>query len=622
VTTRVGALGVVEKAAGTTSINLTLPAGAAVGDVAVAGGGCNIATIMGAQTGWTTVLSKSSTADTLAPNGILCIRTIDATDVSNGFVTLNNVTSAVGNFGGVLLRGVTTTQDFTAVYLDKTGTVNGNFDFPTQTTTQPGVTLVYMVSQATVASATMTPPSAPATFTEDAERVTGRNMTMGDLIWGSSGATGTMTVVSGASTRGIGLMVALRSAVSTDPTPVARRVNRPSFRRQMVSRGNFRGVNSTEIPPRQIAPPMRANRRPLRRLAPRTAGNFVAPPPAQAPAPPAFIPDRARPRRGLFGRRPRRTETVVAQTVVPPPPILVPGVQGRDKVLKGWLSRRSRVSAPLSSPDGPTRLQPHRLRVLWRRRPTRADVVAPQETPPQRTGHAARLPSQRRARRVETVPTPAPVVAPAYVPSASQRRTLRGLLARKARRVEVVPPQVVVAPPVLVPSATQRRALRGMLPRRGRRPEVVPPQTTPTPPTPTPRVTARRTVRGIQLRRSHRTEPPQEQAGLAPSTKRTPRRLTRLRRSSIPQPVPAQAAVPVAPRLVPQASQRRTVRGWIRRTAGRIWQPVRAAVLGPVVSAPGRATTTHSRVGRIATDDDQQMTTVHDRTARIEVSDQ
>jgi hypothetical protein len=219
VTTRVGALGVVEKAAGVTSINLTLPGTAAAGDVAVAGGACNSNTIMGAQTGWTTVLSKASTADTLAPNGWIGFRTINATDVSNGFVTLDNVTSAVGNFGGVLLRGVTTTQDFTAAYLDKTAT-SANFVFVTQTTSQTGVTIVYLVSQATVASATMTPPTTPSnTWTEDADRTAGRNMSMGDLIWTGSGVTGTMTVVSGATTRGIGLMLALRSAAAPAALP-------------------------------------------------------------------------------------------------------------------------------------------------------------------------------------------------------------------------------------------------------------------------------------------------------------------------------------------------------------------------------------------------------------------
>jgi hypothetical protein len=222
VTFAIGALGVVEKGAGVTSVNLTLPAGAQAGDLAVGGQGGNSATIMGAQTGWTTVLSKASTADTLAPNAFIGHRVIDVTDVSNGFVTMDNVTSAVGNLGGVLLRDVTTTQDFTAAYLDKTG-VSANFVFVTQTTTMPGVVIAYIVSQATVASATMTEPSTPAAFTEDAERVTGRNMTMGHLIWAASGSTGTMTVVSGATTKGVGLMLALRPAVMPDIVQPPRR---------------------------------------------------------------------------------------------------------------------------------------------------------------------------------------------------------------------------------------------------------------------------------------------------------------------------------------------------------------------------------------------------------------
>lgn len=213
-TTFVGALGVNEKAAAVTSINLTLPAGAASGDLAVAGGGCNGNVIMGAQTGWTTVLSKASTGDTLAPDGWLGYHTLTGTDITNGFVTLNAVASQVGNFGGLVLRGVTTTQDFAAVYLDKTSTATANFAFPTQTATQVGVTLIYLVSQATVATAAMTPPTVPAAFTEDAERITGRNVTMGHLIWSGSGATGAITVVAGATTRGIGLLVALRSVAA------------------------------------------------------------------------------------------------------------------------------------------------------------------------------------------------------------------------------------------------------------------------------------------------------------------------------------------------------------------------------------------------------------------------
>lgn len=209
-TTFVGVLTKVEKAAGTTTVDLPLPGGAVAGDLAVAGAGSNSNILIGTQTGWTTFLSKASTADTLAPDGWLGWRTIDATDISNGFVTLDSVPSATGNFGGGVYRNCTTTQDFTAVYVDKTS--GSTFNFPTKTTTEVDVTLIYLCSQATVASASMTPPSAPAAFTEDCDRTTGRNMSMGHLIWSSSGATGTMTVTAGVSTRGIGIMVGLRSS--------------------------------------------------------------------------------------------------------------------------------------------------------------------------------------------------------------------------------------------------------------------------------------------------------------------------------------------------------------------------------------------------------------------------
>lgn len=224
-TTFVGALGVVEKASGVTSINLTIPGTSAVGDVALAAGGGNTSSTSGTQTGWTTLANHTSTGDTLAPSAGIWLHTLDSTDISNGFVTLDSLVSAVGNFGGAVFRSMSTTQDFTAVYLDKTSTANGNFVFPTQTTTETGVTLFYIASQATVANSTMTPPSTPAAFTEDAERTSGRNVTAGHLIWASSGATGTMTVVSGVVTRGVGLMVGMRSAAAAyqfetlTPTP-------------------------------------------------------------------------------------------------------------------------------------------------------------------------------------------------------------------------------------------------------------------------------------------------------------------------------------------------------------------------------------------------------------------
>lgn len=217
-TTRVGALGVVEKAAGVTFASLSLPAGAAVGDTALAGGGANTNTLSGAQTGWTTLINRTSTGDTLAPSAGIWRKVLDATDITNGFVTLDSLVSAAGNFGGAVFRDMSATQDFTAVYLDKTAT-SASFTFPTQTTTETGVTLFYLISQATVANGTMTPPSTPAAFTEDADRTAGRNVSMGDLIWSGSGATGTMTVTSTATTRGVGLLVAFRAAAAAAPVP-------------------------------------------------------------------------------------------------------------------------------------------------------------------------------------------------------------------------------------------------------------------------------------------------------------------------------------------------------------------------------------------------------------------
>lgn len=218
-TTFVGPLARVEKASGVLSVNLTLPAGAAAGDVAVAGGGCNSTALFGVQTGWTTLVGHAASADTLAPSAWIGIHTVTSTDVANGFVTLDSVPSAAGSMGGGVYQGLSSTEDFVAVISEKPNGTAANF--ASQTTTEVGVTFVYVCSQATVASATMTPPSTPAAFTEDGDRATGRNVSMGHLIWGSQGATGIMTVTTGVTARAIGLMVGLRSAGAPPSGPQA-----------------------------------------------------------------------------------------------------------------------------------------------------------------------------------------------------------------------------------------------------------------------------------------------------------------------------------------------------------------------------------------------------------------
>jgi hypothetical protein len=200
-----------EKAAGVTTINLPLPAGAAAGDMCVALWGGNSAVMVGTQTGFTTLADHSSTADTLVPDAWIGRKTLTSTDITNGFVTLNAVPSAAANGQALVLRGFKTTQDFTAVYLDKTSTANGNFAFTAQTVSMAGVILIYIVSQ-NAATGGMTPPSAIAgqAWTEDGDRVAGRNVSIGHLIMRVSGSTGTITVASSSTARGVGLLIGLQ----------------------------------------------------------------------------------------------------------------------------------------------------------------------------------------------------------------------------------------------------------------------------------------------------------------------------------------------------------------------------------------------------------------------------
>lgn len=107
--------------------------------------------------------------------------------------------------------------------LDVAGTVFGSsvgttaYTMPSLTTTRTGVALIY-AAVANGATGSYTPPTVPAAFTETWDSIAANPaVTMGYLIWGSSGATGNVNLVKSNSIRGAAGLVALRPASATQP---------------------------------------------------------------------------------------------------------------------------------------------------------------------------------------------------------------------------------------------------------------------------------------------------------------------------------------------------------------------------------------------------------------------
>ncbi len=201
----------VEKTTADTTVNLPIHASAVAGDRVVAGWTVNSATLMAAQTGFTTIEELASTGDTLAPACAMFRKLLTAADITNGFVTLDSIPSGVGSGGAVVLQGYTTTQDFTVVQLDKTETADGNFAFGDKAISMAGVVGIYLCAQNTVQAGTFTPA---ASFTEVGDRVAGRNASMGYRIFPASGQSGAITPVSSQPTRGVGLLVGFQPSAA------------------------------------------------------------------------------------------------------------------------------------------------------------------------------------------------------------------------------------------------------------------------------------------------------------------------------------------------------------------------------------------------------------------------
>lgn len=194
-------------------ISVPYPAGLSANDVLVLLLGGNSATVIAAQTGYTTDKTNASTTDTLVPD--LYIGHKFATGSESG--TFSATSGAGAGFGQILaFRGVdlVTPIDTTPGFGDKTNTTTAALPIASaMTTTTPGVALVYAAVQ-NAATGLMTEPSVPAAFTETGDRVAQRNASTGYLIWSGSGSTGIITVTGNGTTRGLVTVIALRPAAA------------------------------------------------------------------------------------------------------------------------------------------------------------------------------------------------------------------------------------------------------------------------------------------------------------------------------------------------------------------------------------------------------------------------
>jgi hypothetical protein len=212
------------------------------------------------------------------------------------------------------------------------------YTIPGFTTTVTGVAILVSGS-ANASTGTWTPPTVPAAFTElldtNGSVAAVPSICYDELIWSGSGATGNINLTRSTSIRGAAAAIALRPAAAATSSPEARRVVRRQRTRNPVS-GVVRGVAVSETPPRQLFP-VRSYRRPMRRVAPRTSGSFVSPPPV-APTPPTLVPDLRRSRvKGARVAKGRPLFVPPAQ-VAPVAPTFVPSVMSRR--VRGLLRRR------------------------------------------------------------------------------------------------------------------------------------------------------------------------------------------------------------------------------------------------------------------------------------------
>jgi hypothetical protein len=212
-----------EETTATTSHPVPYPATISAGDVMVLGIGTSSANSAAISTpsGWTLIRQSSSTGNTLLPSIAAYVTVATGSETGNLTVTSGSIVIAaqILAFSGV---DQTTPQDVTAGFVDQTA-LQTNMDIPAITIATSGAALIAMGSKNS-GTATATPPTSPGTFTETTDHTTGnRAFEMSYLLGVSSGSTGTVTITWSATSRGLGVLVALRPAATSfellTPTP-------------------------------------------------------------------------------------------------------------------------------------------------------------------------------------------------------------------------------------------------------------------------------------------------------------------------------------------------------------------------------------------------------------------
>jgi hypothetical protein len=349
---------------------------------------------------------------------------------------------------------------------------------------------------------------------------------------------------------------------------------RPSSPRRM-GRRLARPSAVTPIPAQVVPPPAWVPVRPMLRRAVavlRRQRGDTAPPVDQA-LPSSLARPRPRP---ILRRWPSTAGPVPAQVIVPP--AWVPQRALPRRMAAAVVRRQRGDTAPPVDQQGPPSTSIRRWRAPWRRRPTTVVPVPPQlfagpVYPPAPTNPRRRGMLPRRARAVTPVPAQQ-FAGPAFVP---QRITPRRVLAMVRRqRGDATPPADQGAPA----PGTQRR-LR--LPWRRRGVTVTPVATQPAPARTAPPRRPPAAAAASRLRRS--VSPPVPQA-IPPAVKPTRARLAtiRARRGRAAQPARPQDVTPPYP--VRPSNPRRVlaaVRGLRRLT------PKWIGVGLPAGVRPGRA---------------------------------
>jgi len=187
------------------------------GDVALMYWSQNSATVPADQTGWTTVQKGSATGNTLTPNLYVGVRVCDGTENGTSFTAAGSNTATLAQIS--VFRNIDVTTLVEASTLNGTVTATTCTLTGVTTSAAPGL-LFYAAAQAST-TATATPPSVPAAFTELLDRTSGvRSANAGYLIWSGSGATGDPVVTWTTSARTFGALLSLphtiaRTAVGT-----------------------------------------------------------------------------------------------------------------------------------------------------------------------------------------------------------------------------------------------------------------------------------------------------------------------------------------------------------------------------------------------------------------------